>query len=298
MDIKWKQGDSAPVERAYSTAVFLEGKIYVGCGVKPNGYPSGRIDIYNLTDNRWSGSPIRTSGVYFAMTTFINQVVIAGGLHNYKPVKQVFILDRNQLKEYTEMTTPRCDAAAAGYHGLLIIAGGRDDQGRALDSSEMFDSATHQWYKTGPLPVPHCMLQSVIVETTLYLLGGFDQTDSPSPAVFTAPLNTLPNHQLTWSSHQETPRCRSAPVSIQGRYLLTVGGITKAKNIATSDIHVFNGNCYVWEEIGDIPSARSGPAVVSIDDDTIVVIGGINDKEHFTNTLWIGSCDPQYIYAF
>ena len=292
MNIKWRQGVSAPVDRAYSTAVFHKGKVYVGGGVEPNGYPSGRIDIYNPTDGRWNRSPISTSCFYFAMTTLNNQLIVAGGLSNYKPIKQIFILERDQLKEYIQMITPRCDASAAGYQGVLIIAGGRDDQGRALDSTELYDSVFQQWYKTGPLPLPHCMLQSVIVDNTLYLLVGFNQNDSPSPAVFTAPLNTLPNHQLAWSSHQDTPRCRSAPVSMQGRYLLTVGGIAMTKNVATSDIHVFNRNRHVWEEIGHIPSARSGPAVVSVDDDTIIVVGGINDKERFTNTVWIGSCEP------
>lgn len=260
--------------------------------MEANGYPSGKIYVYNPADNTWNHSPISTSCFYFAMTTLNSQLIIAGGIYNYKPIKQVYIIDKGWLKGYTEMIIPRCDAAVAGHQGSLIVAGGRDDQGRTLDSTELFDSTTQQWFKTGPLPLPHCMLQSVILDNTLYLLVGFDKSDNPSPAVFSTKLNTLHNHQLIWSSHQDTPRCRSAPVSIiHGRYLLSIGGIIKPKNTATSDIYLMNKNC--WEETGHIPSARSGPAVVSsVDGNTLFVFGGIDEKEHFTNTVWIGSCEP------
>ena len=69
-----------------------------------------------------------------------------------------------------------------------------------------------------------CGLQSAIADSMLYLLGGVGQDDKASPAVFTAPLDFLFNHQLKWSSHQDLPWLCSAPVSIQGRSVLVMGG--------------------------------------------------------------------------
>ena len=113
------------------------------------------------------------------------------------------------------MTTARSWATAAGYQGMLIITGGKDDKGNILSSTELFDSKNGQWHNCSDLPMPHYSLRSVIVDNILYLLGGFNK-HSPSSEVFTAPLDTLSTHQLMWNTHQDTPWCASTPVSVNG----------------------------------------------------------------------------------
>ena len=282
---------------AYHTAVLHGGKVYIGGGSEGmvgslHGTASYRINVYNLVNNSWSRSPISTSYYYFAMTTLNNQLIIAGGKdRSVKVTNQIFSLDGNHLKEYTRMITPRYLATAAGHQGTLIITGGKDDQSRKLATTELFNSTTGQWYTTSNLPQPHHGLHSVIVENTLYLLGGTNE-GGMSPEVFTAPLDTLPSQKLLWSSPQYCPRCHLAPVSIQGRHLLTVGGMKKTGSdyVYTSDIHKFS---HSWVVIGQIPSARKGPAAVSVADNKIFAVGGLDDKGFYTNTVWIGSCDPQ-----
>ena len=68
---------------------------------------------------------------------------------------------------------------------------------------------------------------------------------------------------------------------------------TGSDYVLTSDINMFNKVSHSWEAIGHIPSARSGPAVVSVADNKIVVVGGCDDNGQYTNTVWIGSCEPQ-----
>ena len=59
-----------------------------------------------------------------------------------------------------------------------------------------------------------------------------------------------------------------------------------------SDVHKLNKISHRWEVIGHIPSARSLSAAVSTADNRIIVIGGVDDTEDHTDTVWIGSCDP------
>ena len=281
--------------RAYHTAVWLNGLVYVGSGIETGWRESYIINCYDPINNSWS-SPIKTHYCVFAMTTLNDKLLIAGGLDkSYKATNQILTMDAGQLKNYTKMITARSYATATGHQGMLIITGGEDDKGKLLSSTELFDSSKGKWYTLNDLPQPHSQLKSVIVDKIFYLLGGINK-DGDSPSVFTAPLDTLSRHQLKWNTLQDTPWCRSAPVSVYGTHLLIVGGgkMIGDKYARTSDVYKLNKVSHSWEAIEHVPSATSLSAVVSTADNRVIVIGGLSDKREFTNAVWIGSCDPQY----
>jgi len=284
------------VGRHSHTAVWLNGLVYVGGGSETGWRPSYTIHCYDLVNNSWSSSSINTPYCLFAMTTLNNNLLIAGGEDKYISItNQILTMDAGQFNYYTKMTTARKYATAAGHQGMLIITGGDDDKGKILSSTELFDTNNKKWYICSDLPQPHYWLQSVIADNILYLLGGFNKDDRSSPAVFTAPLDTLSRHQLKWNTHQDTPWDRSVPVSAQGTHLLIVGGVKKIGNdiARTFDVCNLNKVSHSWEAIGRIPSARTTSAAVSTADNRIIVIGGLNDKGEKTTTVWIGSCEPK-----
>jgi len=291
---------------ASHTAAVHEGKIYIGGGDAgdDSGDPSFRIDVYNPATNSWRTHPISTPYGYYSMTTLSNHLIIAGGRDKncLQVTNEIFLLCNNQLNSYTRMITPRCYATAAGYQEKLIIAGGvGDHRYKPLAATELFDSTTGQWYNSGDLPLPQFKVQSVIVNNMLYVLGGINSGGhyttggNYSLSVFTASLDDLSNHQLKWNSHQDAPWCCSVPFSVQGRHLLVLGGLKNVgyQYVCTGNIYKYNKASDSWEVIGQIPSPRSGLAAVSIFDSNIVVFGGQNYKRQHTNTVWIGSCEPQ-----
>ena len=293
MNIKWEEGAPAPAKCYDNTAMWLNGLVYVGSGYQ-SGAPLYCIHCYDSVINSWRSS-INTSYCHFAMTTLNNKLLIAGGRDkSYKITNQILTMDAGQLKNYTKMTTARSGATATGHKGMLIITGGLDFKRNILSSTELFNSNNAQWYKCSDLPLPHYLQQSVIVDNILYLLGGYNEAGAPSLAVFPAPLDTLTRHQLNWKIYLDTPCHPSAPVSVHGTHLLIVGGYKKIigeKNTKTSEIYKLNKSSHSWETIGHIPSARSLAAAVSTAN-KVIVIGGVNDKGHSTNTVWIGSCEP------
>ena len=106
------------------TAVLLGGNVYVGGGIKGrnvhDNQDSGRLDVYNLTTNQWSSSPITTPYCLFGMTVIDNELVTAGGRIKYDMVvKKVLVLKAGQWKDYSEMPTARYSATAVGYHSML-----------------------------------------------------------------------------------------------------------------------------------------------------------------------------------
>jgi len=62
--------------------------------------------------------------------------------------------------------------------------------------------------------------------------------------------------------------------------------------VHTIDIYRFSKISHSLDVVGQIPSAKSSQAAVSVADNKIVVAGGF-DKAYFTTNVWIGSCDPQ-----
>ena len=293
MKINWEEGAHIPVGYNGHTAVWLNGLVYVGGGFGSKlifHKPSYTIYFYDPVNNSWS-SLFDVPYCLFAMTTWKNKLVIAGGQDaSQKKTNQIFTTDDGQWKTFSKMITARAYATAAGYQELLIITGGRDYTDMTLLSTEVFDSNTGQPYICADLPQPHYWLKSVIVDSMLYLLGGHNQYGKPSPTVIAAPLDTLSkDRQLKWNVYQDAPRCRFAPVSINGT-LLILGGSNERKG--TTDIYQLSNVSHSWEAIrSKIPLARSSLTAVTTDDGRIIIIGGLTDKGEVTDTVWISHND-------
>ena len=135
--------------------------------------PSYTIDCYDPISNLWS-SHSETPYSYFAMTVLNRSLLIAGEKHKRK-TNEILILNAGQLKKYTKMLRARTLATAVGHQGMLIIMEGVDYTGKALSSTDLFDSVDGQWYTCMDIPHPYFELQSVIVDNILYLLGGYEK---------------------------------------------------------------------------------------------------------------------------
>ena len=252
---------------------------------------SYRLDVHNLTTNQWSTSPITTPYRSFAMTVLDDKLVIAGGTtKNGEIVKKVLVLNTGQWKDYSEMPTARCHATAVGYHSMLIVVGGIikvEGKWIRISTTELLDTTNGSWYTCNNLPSPCQQMKAVIMNDKLYLLSGVNKNFELSPQVFVASLDNLSTHQLNWQSAPNTPWCRSAPVVLYNKFLLTVGGKQQSR---TFELNVFNSSTGHWKHLTNIPAARSGSAVVDVADN-IIVIGGVNDDDKFSNTVWIGKCE-------
>ena len=291
--IKWKELAPLPVGLNAHTAVLLGGNVYVGGGYEGRSTgdykDSYRLDVYNLTTNQWSSSPITTPCCSFAMTVLDDKLVIAGGeTKNNEIVKKVLVLNTGQWKDYSEMPTARRCATAVVYHCMLMVVGGVtevDGEWTRLSTTELLDTTNGCWYTCNNLPSPHQQMKAVIMNDKIYLLGGVDKDIKPSPQVFVASLDNLSTHQLNWESAPNTPWCRSGPVVLCNKFLMTVGG--KLQQIRASEVNVFNSSTGQWKYLTSIPATRNAPAVVGVADN-IIVVGGRSIDNKYSNTVWIG----------
>ena len=279
VNIKWEEGTPAPVGRCYHTAVLCNGVIYVGGGwttgdnTKPQ-YPS-TLDTYHPNTNAWN--TINTPHHSFTVTVLNSKIAIVGGMNNSGVTNKVLVLESGQWKDYTEMPTPRCGVTAISHQQLLIVMGG-DDGRKVLSTTELFDATTGQWFKCDDLPQPLCYSHSVIVDDTVFVLGGHTKDINSSTAVYATPLGTLSSHQLKWQRLVDTPCGVPAAVGLNNKYLLAIDG---------NNIYTLNSTATTWMTTAGLPVWTMYTAVVC-DDTRLVMIGGYSDGTS-TNKVWIGS---------
>ena len=292
--VKWEELAPLPVGCAGHNAVLLGGSVYVGGGFEGRSssdkQDSYRLDVYNLTTNQWSPSPITTPYDSFSLTVLDDKLVIAGGTtRNNEVVKKVLFLNAGQWKDYSEMPTARYCATAVGYHSMLIVVGGTvkvEGKWIIVSTTELLDTTNGCWYTCNNLPSPHQQMKAAIMNDKLYLLGGLDENIKPSLQMFVASLDTLSTHQLNWQSAPNTPWCGSAPVVLYNKFLLTVGGVQQK---ISSEVCVFNPSTDQWENLTKMPASRSSPAVVGVADN-ILVVGGATNSGKYSYKVWIGTC--------
>jgi len=282
VNIKWEEGAPAPVGRYRHTAVLYNGVIYVGGGLTKdnNGKTQAlhTLDMYHTVTNTWD--TINTPHVLFAVTVLTGKVVIVGGAttRDDKVTNKVLVLESGQWKDYTEMPTARFAVTAVSHQSMMIVMGGNDGRNK-LNTVELFNDTTGQWFKCDDLPQPLHSSQSVIVGDTVFVLGGYTEDSKPSTAVYAAPLDTLSSRQLKLQHLVDTPCTNPAAVGLNNKYLLTV-----RKN----DIYTLNSTATTWMTIGTLPVYTTRTAIVCDEQSQLVMIGGWGRDERSTNKLWIG----------
>ena len=239
-------------------------------------------------------SPITTPYYTFAMTVLDDKLITAGGLINdNETTNKVLFLCAGQWKDYCELLTARSCATAIGYHSMLIVVGGKaivKGKWTAIPTVELLDITNGYWYTCSNLPTPHFQLKPVILNNTLYLLGGHDVEDKSSPKVFSATLDKLSTRHLKWQCLIDTPWHCSSPIVVSNKFLLAVGGRHSSDaTIQSSEVHVFDPAAGLWELITNIPVATSGQAVVGIADNIFIIGGTVGFEQRLISAnVWNG----------
>lgn len=291
--MKWEEAASAPVGRYGHSAVLVNGLVYVGGGIETGGKVSFVVDVYNPDKDKW-GTPIEAPRCGFGMTVLNNKLVITGGKTKKGDVSKTVrsLEESDQWKELTSMPTARYNCTAVGYNVMLLVIGGTSSDDITLAAVELFDIKKDRWYVCNDLPKPHSLLQPLVVKNTLYLLGGHHQ--DASPAVFTAPLNTVARHRLKCNYYKTpTPFVGSAAAVVAGKFIITIGGEVKIRTDVTecSEVCALNVSSSTWEAIGQLPAGRCVAAATSLTDDLVILIGGRTYKEQHSKTVLVGSFD-------
>jgi N-acetylneuraminic acid mutarotase len=141
---------------------------------------------------------------------------------------------------------------AAVYHGRIYVAGGIDSTAQTTAVVYRFDPNAKMWKRLSDLPGPRHHMPLVVVNDTLYALGGFsDRRFAPESSVWAYRASTD-----TWEPRAPLPAPRggSAAGVVNGQIVL-VGGFGLGRALLDTTV-IYDARTNRWRNAAVIPTKR------------------------------------------
>ena len=311
-----------PVVIKMLQAVVMGEKVYIE-GTNAENYT--RVFQYNLARDEWSRlPPCQMRG--FAMAQFTGNLITVGGmavgvagilrgftagLLQGDVVKGLISGKVHRFNEQSQkweeflkpMLTARFRLSVATTQSAIVASGGVIvKEGKPVYSAtvEVYNSETSRWHTADPLPVPCVAMTSVTIADTWYQLGGIGTDDNSLTTVQYVPLTNLiqkatspthksASHMSIWKTLPDTPLARSAAASLSGS-LLAVGGRDDSTPSSPA-LYTFLPLIKSWVKVttGDLPEPRYACTAVQLSSNRLLVVGGKDDQDEPTKTVFLGS---------
>jgi len=287
-------------------AVVVGEKVYVGGGLTEKIGDRFHVFQYTTARDEWNRLPPHTVYI-FAMAQYTAKIITVGGMiPGSGPTGKVYCF-KEESQEWVEflepMPTARCFLSVATTQTAIIAIGGatgfRDGNPVTCATVEVYSNETSQWYTADPLPAPYYTMSSITIADTCYLLGGIDAHVKTTTTVLhaslaslvqkaTSPIHQSASHTSVWKTLPDTPLKMSTAASLSGN-LLAVGGYNTKTAFPAINIFFPLTNSWVRIMTGDLPQPRDSCAAVQISSNTMIVIGGKDNQNKRTKTVFIGT---------
>ena len=293
-------------------AIWIKEELYVGAVLtEGTRRDHARIYIYSRYLNSWT--TIDTPVYYFAMTTYIDKLVIVSGrkfinCDETGPLTDGVLTLHEESHQWEEvegvphMNTKRCATCVVSVGCYLIVAGGYIESGMS-NIVEVFDG--HQWVFGTNLPLVIVEMKGVVHDGVWYLMGGRNQEQNvlcasleafQSKAVCKHGTNSEPS--IIWKYlGRQLPYKRSSP-AIFGTRLVAVGGKNDfpGSQVSTSTIHAYSENTNSWVHTGDLPQRLHSSCTVVLPTGELMVIGGMIGYGTKSRKVYVSTFKGVYMY--
>ena len=183
---EWKSIAPMLLERGGFYLAAVSGRLYVIGGVGDMIDPDDNMpcESYNPETDRWSAiAAMPGCREQQAGASYGNEVFISGGLEWDEVIDSLisYNVETDVWHTRSPMRTPRADHAMTAYDGKLYVAGGwiddPDINNRLLiHDVDVYDLITNQWQTLTHVPTPRYLASLVVLDNTLYFIGGFEQS--------------------------------------------------------------------------------------------------------------------------
>ncbi len=176
---EWVTLADMPQSRFGHCSVIYQDRVWIIGGRTQLSSSISKIDCYNLKTEEWEpdASELQNARSNATAAVYDDKIFVIGGHDDRKILNAVEFYDPNEKKwqEVAPLLQPREGANAIVFKDTLFVIGGRSDSGifsKILDDVEFWDGTGWQEHKTWHLKYARVFMQSVVVDSFIYILGG------------------------------------------------------------------------------------------------------------------------------
>ena len=238
------------------------------------------VYVYDINGNQWDRLP--PPGQYQGTLVVINsKLTVIGGVDSTtgKRTNKVTTYNYNNWNDfYPNMIKARNLPGAVIYFDYVIVVGGVIADETFSDDIELlnYKQSSHWIIARMKFPEPMRSPSLTVSNNQLYIVGYSRATGRTSRACkLSIDIITSPADQLTsnhWTKLPPAPHCYTAIIPNTSPPVI-IGG-DDIHYVPTADIKMLDVPNNSWKKIASLTSPRSSTAVVPINLDSILVIGG------------------------
>ena len=291
LELSWRKGPKAPTAMTRGSSTIIGNTAYF------NPHNSQDVYAFHCNTSQWSTlpqCPYRDS----TLTSINRKLTTIGGMNPFTCTNKVFThRDQKWVELYPPMPTERDEAAVLSTITHVVVMGGAS-WGWFINTTEILNIETKQWSTASPLPYKIYKATTTLCGETLYLMGGYtDSNDNHSViscqlrdlleqstlSIQRQPSSSTATHSKVWQNIPDLPVWTSACATIQG-HVLAIGGEDK-QGKSSSVIYRYVQQKNEWTVVNNnMMIARSKCLTTVLPDNNLLVVGGYNDSERTDET--------------
>ena len=251
-------------------------------GAAPDNDTYNYVYIYDINSNQWDRLP--PPGQCRGSLQIINgKLTVIGGWDNItNKITNKVTTYNNDIwsNEYPNLLKGRDSPGVLTHLDYVIVAGGLLDDGTYSGDIELLNNKhLHQWV-IAKMKLPEAMwdLSLTVSDNILYIVGYNTATDRTGAAyklsvdIVTSSTAQLTNQTVHWTKLPPAPHTDTAIIPNTHPPVIIGGSV---QGVPTVDIRVLDVPNNSWKKIASLTTARVATAVVPINHDSILIIGGL-----------------------
>ena len=254
-------------------------------GSAPDDDTYHNVYVYDINNNQWDRLP--PPGQCEGILQIINsKLTVIGGVDNTTKeiTNKVTTYNNNSWSnEYPNLLKARSKPGVLTHLNYVIVAGGALDDNTIYDDIELLNYRQSPHWVMARMKLPEAMWAPslTISNNTLYIVGYCRANGHITNAAYGVLVDMVTSLAAQLTSNQTAHWTKLPPAPHYGTAIIPncsppviIGGYDIIQYARTVDIRVLDVLNNFWKKIASLTTARSATAVVPINHDSILVIGG------------------------
>ena len=282
-ELIWEKCADLPSPLYYASVALHDNKVYTMAGAASDDDTYNHVYVYDINSNLWDRLP--PPGQRKCTLQIINgKLTVIGGGDNttMKRTSKVTTYSNNSWSnEYPNLLKARVFPGALTHLDYVIVAGGALDDNIYSDDIELLNYTQSSHWVIAKMKLPEAMwIPSLTISDDTIFIVGYNRATGRTKAAYKAlvdivtssDIQLISNQTAHWTELPPAPHCDTAVIPNLCPPVIIGGHDTHY--VKTVDIRMLDVPNNSWKKIASLATERACIAVVPINHNSILVIGG------------------------